>query len=1354
MRYIHTIFLTLLAWSLGATAAEKITLSSASAGMTLKNDCIYVLSADQVTIAAAQGESGLKVAENSFAVISIDEGQVLCVYGGNGDFFNEAGAGIEVPQSSRLYILGKGTLYAYGGSAGNGSAGEAGEDGHFSSNHHDYWGGTGGSGGNGGGGAGAGIGGRGGRGGQGGPSMVAQGLRDVDPSDNGYDGVAGERGSNGFDGQSMGDVYVVGSALVVAYPGGTGSTPSQLTNCGATIHKNFNLIFGNDYYAGGGGGGGNGASGFMPNQGFAGGGAGASGAGGGASGAIFNQYTADVNFLMTMLPEVLELAGDVVFFEDLPVLSIIGDMLEETTGYDKIDWAAANLSGSHGLGSYAPSGKRVGNSFVDNYRVNTFHCISGKYDIVSMYGGLSGDPGVNGKDGTIYQLKGYTPRIFNGWGSDEQPADTKVIDEMPEELANLLRMKLHFDGSDLASGTPADRELLLGDVLEDIDASAIKHKDGEKNYRFAGFVDAKGRKWFDQQGHGLVDVDSKGVSHFFATDDVTLTPLWQEAQYGFVIHWKERLDASAANADEDNFLLYDIQVISSFVNDKGEANFQGDALTITGFECQEPSTQTHVEAYNPNWDTLPNVGDYSGDIDALLQMLKNYPCINFHYKRSLHSLAWELKEGMDILDSDDPSSPFYHEYTKSGDVRFGQTIVYPKFVSLTDAYDQGLMQLDGWTVSGNEEDSYIMPDNDIAFLPVLSTKEIPVNILSNHGSVSVADNPRLELSKSYNVQTSMKANVMQNIYVKADAGWQVSNLTVQRYTKSQDGSLHVTTDIIDPLTSPANAFALRALGEKMNITVNFAPVAYDFTLRQDMYANSTPKAMVSLHKDDGTTTALQVDETKVYKEGIDAHSRIRVYIASSWKQDEYLDRIILREGNAQHMGRSIDYQVGQESYKDESGNERYKQFVEFVAPANNVYMGFTIAKQETEDMNKVVITAVDGMHVEYGNYLDPASQHEVIAPGTTTFTDGHVVNREVIRLRVSEKVHQLDIQQLDERQQVVPFEGNCKLVESTSGSSTFLVSTPATTSSTTFLINIGVHDPVGYVKMKDESGTINILQRDGNNITFQESSDIQKFCVPTSMVAFPTAEGGKAGADNTLHIRWTRQFADDATWQTFCVPFTFAVTEAMDAQIEIGEYRSMAKMEGSKYYSLHWVTIHVGDSVYANKPYIIRGKKMGDVELQAETKLWDATQPIPTTIASPIDEQEDFTLIPVYECVHPIDLYPEKTQDDYLWKLQDNQFKYILKSTVQITPWGFYGKQYLKPTYGAGGTTFIDNDGDGLADNVSMPMQGGGQPTGIESVRQNTTPGAYDLTGRRLSDLRHAGRGIYIVGGKKVVKLK
>lgn len=210
-------------------------ISGGSKNRTTLYSGYYYLTGNPTYYPSGSPSSGLKISGTVYIYLN---GYTLTSSGSSGSGTTPGGAGIELSSGNTLYLIGRGTVKASGGSAGGGSKGGSG-----SSN-----GNSGGSGGDGGGGAGAGIGTAGGYGGYGGSG--------------GYKS-AGTSGGSGSSASPAGSVYRYNVTMIVSggMAGGGGASGENGGNLG-----------------GGGGGGGGGAAGYQYGSG---GGGGAGGGGGG-----------------------------------------------------------------------------------------------------------------------------------------------------------------------------------------------------------------------------------------------------------------------------------------------------------------------------------------------------------------------------------------------------------------------------------------------------------------------------------------------------------------------------------------------------------------------------------------------------------------------------------------------------------------------------------------------------------------------------------------------------------------------------------------------------------------------------------------------------------------------------------------------------------------------------------------------------------------------------------------------------------------------------------------------------------------------------------------------------------------
>ena len=279
-----------VSWQLQA-GVVNITQGSTS-GYTMTDGNTYVIKNSVSFSNSTAGGSGMSVADNATVVLYVPAGVTLTAKGANGSGRTGGGAGIRVPQTATLIITGEGTVNATGGNAGNGGNGANGLEGVLElknrTNHYAGKGssGVGGLGGNGGGGAGVGIGGSGGYGGSGGNGGVAR----VASSYVSYyefcgDGNAGANGTSGESGQGMGDCFVIGTTVVFAN-GGNSGTAGKAGSIADLVSQRPDQYFA----ACGGGGGGGGGAGSAPSNAIGGGGIPGGGGGGGGSGALCGAF--------------------------------------------------------------------------------------------------------------------------------------------------------------------------------------------------------------------------------------------------------------------------------------------------------------------------------------------------------------------------------------------------------------------------------------------------------------------------------------------------------------------------------------------------------------------------------------------------------------------------------------------------------------------------------------------------------------------------------------------------------------------------------------------------------------------------------------------------------------------------------------------------------------------------------------------------------------------------------------------------------------------------------------------------------------------------------------------------------
>lgn len=276
------------------TGAKELT--SSSSGKTLSGGFWYVDDETVTCTNSTAGGSGITISGEVY--LYIKEGCTLTATGAAGSGQTGGGAGINVPSTATLYLLGEGSVVATGGKAADGTQGATNQK-TAKINESGYQAGTGGAGGNGGGGAGAGIGGKGGTGGNGGsaPNEVSysdgSGTSMHPGSSTPAKGTNGEAGGTG---ETAGTIYISHSLFVTATTGSAGTTLSQKKaatttpdstsgNYGVAANSTGYSSWSKLYFSGRGGVGGNGAGGKEGSD-IGGGGAGGGGGGSGGSGSF------------------------------------------------------------------------------------------------------------------------------------------------------------------------------------------------------------------------------------------------------------------------------------------------------------------------------------------------------------------------------------------------------------------------------------------------------------------------------------------------------------------------------------------------------------------------------------------------------------------------------------------------------------------------------------------------------------------------------------------------------------------------------------------------------------------------------------------------------------------------------------------------------------------------------------------------------------------------------------------------------------------------------------------------------------------------------------------------------------
>lgn len=227
--------------------------------------------------------SGLSILDDSTVVIYLNA-HTLTVRGRDASERTGAGAGINLPESSTLYVVGPGRVIAEGGNAANGGDGRNGTAGYFTKSENRIYSGNGGTGGYGGGGAGAGIGGAGGYGGCGGTGAPSRYVY-TNPEDyHRKNSLAGYNGGAGDNGGKCGKLVLFGVSNTSSFRGGVAATSGGKGGACSGGANDSGSGFHNDYTSGGSGGGGGGGAGFAGAAVGSGGGGGGGGAGGSSGG--------------------------------------------------------------------------------------------------------------------------------------------------------------------------------------------------------------------------------------------------------------------------------------------------------------------------------------------------------------------------------------------------------------------------------------------------------------------------------------------------------------------------------------------------------------------------------------------------------------------------------------------------------------------------------------------------------------------------------------------------------------------------------------------------------------------------------------------------------------------------------------------------------------------------------------------------------------------------------------------------------------------------------------------------------------------------------------------------------------
>ncbi len=1263
-------------------------LNETSAGIVLQNGHAYYLSSDNLTLRASAGQSAITVKSGTSAYLFVSGNQVLTCYGGDGDQQIAGGAGIEIEDGANLYVIGSGTIHAYGGKSGHGSRGADGGECTIDS-HDKYGGGTGGFGGNGGGGAGAGIGGRGGLGGQGAAETPSQGLKPMEPSNNGYSGTRGNNAfmGNGNNGGNSGQLYVIGAAIINAYPGN--NTYGEMTTISAnaeTKHVNPNSIFGNDYFAGGGGGGGNGANGLAPTWGIGGGGAGASGGGAGSSGAIFNYYSGGFNDLVHFLSSLPAMIVDKVFFQGVPVMAMINQFASDISGWSDYDLLKDNLSGSHGLGAYSQAEKtRYPTYNNENYRKKDYECISGTYTITNEYGGTSGDPGLEGQS---RKTKVFGSATVNSYDANRtaQPDATETLVNMPEDVRNVLKTTITFgkkdvgEKGDVIGGTTNVADVCIGEPMPTLDASQFPvHKDdvgqAVPTYTFGGYSDQDGNRWYDENGQPLLH---DGV--FQEVDPVELQPVWANNVYLLVVHNQETLTSDGNKDKADNFQPFEYDLLSMPVFKDGQKQTQV-TFSVAAYQSDDKSQADYsekVKGYTrpyEKYDYTVTINENSNQFSAATPQI-----LNVNYTRHNHSIVWRLPaQGAVVLDD-----LFGHKYTHESEaIKYGSTIVPPIYVA-SGLDNKGIKVVSGWkrynaTDSSNpvlENDGvdgaltdamiFTLPDYDVVYEPKFEPYDISMNVTSLHGTYTYADS---EINEAIEPQ----ANADIRILVMPEEGWTVDGekgMTVTQYyhgyndnNDTDKDELYTHTFSVLPVGE--NQFLVPVGGAHMDVEIHYLPKLTQLWVEQPMIAENVPATRTYVRAGRGAAPSEdQLEQSHPYN----THYQdfVRVYVVQK-SNESVLDQssiiVELKEDKT-----PVSYRVGFENTTVD-GSDYAVPYIEYQAPLAPVSVSYGITTSTTA--NQLIITAPLGVSVNYG-YANTSSLIQIIdGTSRTSFTDETIHNDDVVFLAFSEAVRPRFV---DVEGKEVKFDGEFSRVKRTVGGKVYdgyYIHIPANAEGQTYRLDATQNDAevaeLYYLNGKDT--TRMVIKRDMNNIALQMKSNDLRLQVPSAYVARPMAEGTTPAADAYLHVALQRQFVANQ-WIPLYVPFSFNVTAELLDKYAVAKF-NQTKMEDGKVVIV-FTRMTAGETVEANTPYLLVSKTDGEQTLVLDTKLWGETKA--TEYISEIEEHGSVVLAGTYDAIAPV---TKATELKHPFVMNDGVARYVNDDSDVALPMSYYGLRQI-----------------------------------------------------------------------------
>lgn len=1382
----------------GIPDENKVFLNETSSGMELENGKAYYLSGNSLLLQGSTGHSALIVPEGVTAYLFVNANQSLVCRGGDGDLQTGGGAGIEIRPGAKLYILGGGVVSAYGGNSGVGSRGQDGTSGKVMTNSRKYIGGNGGAGGAGGGGAGAGIGGRGGYGGDGAKGQPSGGLIDAVPyGESWYNGVTGDNAPDAGDGDGMGELCVIGTTIVSAYPGKSAAEEAtSITSSGTTEEEDINSAFDNTYVAGGGGGGGNGATGKAAPLGIGGGAGAGAGGGAGSSGATFNYYlNFDWNFFIhfaidesisilinTVSAGFAEGIKDIVKYSMKAADSIV-NWATDFKDYNFTD-TDYSLDGSHGMGALNPSGNFFPINYVDHTGVKEYTTLSGKYQVMTPAGSFAGFNGQNGKRSSFVKTL-YTPTV-NSYMLDgnPEPQDSLIekLTEMPAELREVLGTTLTFGmdnvgkGGDVVDGS-ARVAICLGDNLPALSVDQLPvHKDDvdgtgkvveNPKYAFGGYCDGNGNRWYNEKGEIVLD-----GGKFLSLDSVCLTPVWENNVYLLVVHSRESVDSEDSNdTSYPNYVPFKIDILSrSIYTKEGEPadnveftfySLQGDnpdadhySSMVTGFTAMNGWNKIDIakkDFHQITGDDLPITDEWAKQYKSLANAAVTY----VNYKRNAFDIAWNIPDGTEIADSDEKGSRYYHPYTKNvSHVKFGAAIVPPMFVTQNGADGHGAKIINGWKrldadkheESVNPASMFTMPNHAVFFTPEFKPVMIDVAVSSENGVVKFDGVESL---------AQLQANTDVDFTVTPEDGWAVDNhtgITAVSYFRSADGAVFADTTQLFELSGQANRFSLPVRGESMKVTVNYMPQNVTLTVKQPMNGSAVSSSTFVRTALSDKSWNVQSTETATYDAFCGNYARIYMAPQSDNDRINYSNIKVCKGNDA--SGEAIAYTMGIDKRQGENTDVAIR-YIEFKMPNSPVFASYGLSEFKT---NSVTMIVPEGVAINYGHMDVDLKPYENVNGGAATWTDTQVYNDDKLFIQYSEDLRAHAYTIVGGEQQSA--EGLLKVVFRKIGEKVvkgYLLQIPADANGQQYFVEAAMS---GIVAIEEEPAELNAendgpvvrtaFRRVNNDINIEIFDDASDFRVPQGNEATPIAEGGLSAEESFLHVSILKNYTDQL-WHPICIPATFEVNDKILEQCVIAEEKSMVKREGSQFYTVLYDTLKLGDVVQANMPYIISMKQPGLLNLAFDTKKWENTVPVSRVIPSPV-EGEELTLIPVYSETHPAELYPDRDEKTYLWKLQDNQFKYILKPTVRIAPLEFYGYQKFN-TLDSRLEVASDRTGDGLADNHIMDFLSSDDPTDVHSVNNDETDepaiNILDIAGRPARSPRLA-RGLYIMNNQKV----